>query len=390
MRAKATARLAPIEKDFTPTLVLSNNSTYLIPGSDREHARRSKRAPKRYSDFVDSGKLLNGGEETGEIVPLTELTKTKFTPKDPLEAAVYQMKHCNVVLRPLQHVTQIEPWCMVHRLYKCFCNGQATDGRPFTFDDLEEGLQERYDYGHRKPRYEFERIDIKENAAKRNHRLSSSTSNTNESPSAPTPLTPPFKMRRSSTGQALVDLESLDLVRFETETAQRCFPIDEKYVKRDPKETNLKKSAIRKYEQRHSYTDELLQKRLTECERHFHREVRKRHQRQSNVRKSTEEEADSNHQQLPPKKQKARLTRPIRLNIENNVEEIEAISILKPLVTKNVVLVATGKNKIYAKKDFFYAGKLDFTKVMEKAKKTVSECSFLSHYDPGLKQTKRA
>lgn len=359
--------------------MLSNNSTYLIPGSDREHARRSKRAPKRFSDFVDPSKVIGGGgEDTGEIMPLTELTKSKFSPKDPLEAAVYQMKHCSVVLRPLQHVNQIEPWCMVHRLYKCFCNGQATEGRPFTFDDLEEGLQERYDYSYRKPRYEFERNDVKESAATRDRRLSSSNSSTKEVLSALSPS--PSKSRRSSIGQSLVDLASLDLVRFDTNIAQRCHPIDGKYLIRDPRETNLKKLAIQKYEQRHSHTEVLLQKRLVECDRHFQRELRKRVDDPEDIRKSTEETEEApvtqQHQQLPPKKPKHRLSRPIRLNIENSQEEIEAISILKPLITKNVILIATGKNKIYAKKDYFYAGKLDFTKVLQKAKNTVSEVLF--------------
>uniref|UniRef100_A0A336MLQ8 CSON002850 protein n=1 Tax=Culicoides sonorensis TaxID=179676 RepID=A0A336MLQ8_CULSO len=391
LREKATARLARVEKEFTPTLVLSNNSTYLIPGSDREHARRSKRAPKRFSDFVDSSKISTGPfDETNDIVPLSEPAKSKFTPKDPLEAAVYNMKHCNVVLRQLQHVNSIEPWCMVHRLYKCFCNGQATEGRPFTFDDLEERLEERYDYGTRKPIYEFERLDrkengrrsfdqsvpvnsstTKENAEKRLKRLSSSSSNN----SKPDMEMPPTKLRRSSIAQPLVDLNSLDMEKFDTNVAQRCFPIDTKYQTRDPLETNLKKVAIKKYEEKHAYAEKLLQKRLTECERHFLEENRK------NQPKATPAPNNSNatpivqnpieRREFPKKKRKSVLNRPIRLNISNSEEEIEAIALLKPLVTKNMILVATGKNKILAKKDYFYAGKLDFTKVIEKTNNTI-------------------
>lgn len=311
-------------------------------------------------------------EDTSEIMPVNALTKSKFTPKDPLEAAIYQMKHCGVVLRPLPHVNQIEPWCMVHCLYKCFCNGQATEGKPFTFDDLEEGLQERFDYGIRKPRYEFEKHDMKENAALRNRRLSSSTSSANET------LIPPAS---PSSSRQSIDLDPFD---FDTDIAQRCFPIDQKYKIRNPRETNLKKLAIKKYEQRHPNTEQLLQKRLIECEQHFHRELRKWQLRKGNVQKSTEEvpmEPEKSIQVLP-KRPKHRLSRPIRLNIENSEEEIEAINILKPLISKNVILIATGKNKIYAKKDYFYAGKLDFTKVMQKAKNTVSKLmNFIELYD---------
>lgn len=318
---------------------------------------------------------MRDGEECGEIVPLSEPAKSKFTPKDPLEATLYQMKHCNVVLRPLQHVTQIEPWCMVHRLYKCFCNGQATEGRAFTFDDLEEGLEERFDYGIRKPRYEFERIDAKDRAAKRDRRFSSSASSSKDG-SLSNGHSPP-KSRRSSISQPLIDLDSLDLVKFETNVAQRCVPIDDKYKRRDPRETNLKKTAIQKYEQKHAYAESLLQKRLTECERHFHREARKMQHRPSTSHDQNATNVDETPpvtNEVPPlKRLKPRLSRPIRLNIENSVAEVQAISMLRPLVTKNVVLVATGKNKIYAKKDLFYAGKLDFTKVMQKAKHTVSK-----------------
>ncbi|XP_063696277.1 uncharacterized protein LOC134827523 [Culicoides brevitarsis] len=393
LREKATARLAPMEKDFTPTLVLSNNSTYLIPGSDREHSRRSKKVPARYSDYVDPSKTSIAADESSEIVPLTELTKTKYTPKDPLEAAVFQMKHCNVVLRPLNHVSQIEPWCMVHRLYKCFCNGQAVEGRPFTFDDVEEGLMERYEYGNRKPRYEFERNDARM-PLKRDRRTSSGANSTNTSPSA--------KIRRTSSG--MMDLDSLDLVRIDTNTAQRCFPIDRKYIKRDPRETNLKKTAIKKYEEKHSYTEALLKKRLEECERHFHRELRRKLEqtdKKALEQEVTTEEDDATEEQddsMGKNKRVKKLTRPIRLNIRNSPEEIMTISMLKPLITKNVILVATGKNKIYAKKDYFYAGKLDFTKVLKKTKNTifiiektdeeVANCSDFLRFNPLIRRTK--
>ncbi|KAH8384724.1 hypothetical protein KR093_006203 [Drosophila rubida] len=155
LRRKATARLAKMEKDFTSTLVLTDNETLLINETQCDKKRRCTKAPKRYEDFDDS-------VEDDDLVRPAKTTKrererereanakrARTTPPKSGACATLpslravcsvkdtdfvQLKHCEVSLRRLPDVANLATFCMTHQLYKCFCGGTAVDGRPLVIE----------------------------------------------------------------------------------------------------------------------------------------------------------------------------------------------------------------------------------------------------------------
>uniref|UniRef100_A0A2M4CMR1 Putative serine/threonine-protein kinase n=1 Tax=Anopheles darlingi TaxID=43151 RepID=A0A2M4CMR1_ANODA len=140
LREKATARLAKEEREFTPTVILTDNATVLVRNTESE-TRRQKKKPKKYDDYYNENsmqKLLSGRFGFEDYVPATP-------PHLPSEEMALQvkplpladrMRHAHVLLYNLSALTVLEPWCMVHQLYRCYCGGTATQGKPFSF--LEE------------------------------------------------------------------------------------------------------------------------------------------------------------------------------------------------------------------------------------------------------------
>lgn len=372
-----------MEKDFTPTLVLSNDSTYLIP-TDRDNTRRLKKIPAKYNDYVDTAKALSPSDES-DIIALSEADRKKLLPKDPVEAMLHQLKHVNVLLRPLQHVTSIEPWCMVHNLYKCFCKGKAIEGRPFTFEDLEEDLEERYHYS-KKRMYEFEKIEEGE-ASKVKRTLSFNSADKAAKEEIVTHDKSPVITE---------DEDPLVFVSTDTRIAHRCLSVDRKFFERDEEKMLLKKQTITQTEKNNPKLNEILNERILGCERYFHRTARNMYNKNKEIETENKPPSDTKSDTTihVPASQIRELNvptknivknsiptvagrsqndkRPIRLNIKNSIDEIKAISLLKPLVEKNVILITSGKNKMFAKKDLFYAGKLDFSKVIKRSIYSVS------------------
>ncbi|ALC41871.1 CG3363, partial [Drosophila busckii] len=145
LRRQATARLAKMEKDFTSTLVLTDNETLLINETQSDKKRRCTKAPKRYEDFDDSidddeanrtrtAKLAKKGspqssnqdnqeQQQQQQVVLKEHCSVK-------NADIMKLKHCQVALRRLPDVANLATFCMTHQLYKCFCGGLSSEGRP--------------------------------------------------------------------------------------------------------------------------------------------------------------------------------------------------------------------------------------------------------------------
>ncbi|XP_035789698.1 uncharacterized protein LOC118465500 [Anopheles albimanus] len=140
LREKATARLAKEEREFTPTVILTDNATVLVRNTESE-TRRQKKKPKKYDDYYNENsmqKLLSGRFGFEGCAPATP-------PQLPSEEMALQvkplpladrMRHAHVLLYNLSALTGLEQWCMVHQLYRCYCGGTATQGKPFSF--LEE------------------------------------------------------------------------------------------------------------------------------------------------------------------------------------------------------------------------------------------------------------
>ncbi|XP_039953426.1 uncharacterized protein LOC120770216 isoform X2 [Bactrocera tryoni] len=155
LRRQATARLARMEKEFTSTIVLTENETLLINESQYDKKRRCTKAPKRYEDFADTEE-----DYAGRTAAITPPKKTQNTAVVAIEAAtdttlntgfsetttelrepIYvndnvleKLKHCTVPLIRLENIQNMAVWCMVHELYKCYCGGRATDGKPLVIE----------------------------------------------------------------------------------------------------------------------------------------------------------------------------------------------------------------------------------------------------------------
>ncbi|XP_030375122.1 uncharacterized protein LOC115624540 [Scaptodrosophila lebanonensis] len=159
LRRKATARLAKMEKEFTSTLVLTENETLLINESQCDKKRRCTKAPKRYEDFAETEddshvritppKRDNKSETVkrsvvniestsasqphsqstsyAHVSALTEPCKVKDTDME-------NMKHCFVSLRRLSDVSNLATFCMTHELYKCFCGAESVEGKPMVIE----------------------------------------------------------------------------------------------------------------------------------------------------------------------------------------------------------------------------------------------------------------
>ncbi|XP_022229650.2 LOW QUALITY PROTEIN: uncharacterized protein LOC111078985 [Drosophila obscura] len=161
LRRKATARLAKMEKDFTSTLVLTDNETLLINESQGDKKRRCTKAPKRYEDFDDS----NMFDDDDELVSPSRSTLKRNAAIAAATAAaaaaaasaaaaanaksaaaaltksckvrdtdLAKLKHCSVSIRRLPDMGNLATFCMIHQLYKCFCGGESIEGKPVVIE----------------------------------------------------------------------------------------------------------------------------------------------------------------------------------------------------------------------------------------------------------------
>ncbi|XP_044748966.1 uncharacterized protein LOC123309772 isoform X2 [Coccinella septempunctata] len=101
---QAKRNLAKVEKEFTQTIIHTNDKTILIPSSDRNKTKRTKRMPKRYSDFFEDFDLK---ENTDSL-------------KDERENHTKEIPNCYVELEKLD-VKGIIPLCLYHDCYSCGC-----------------------------------------------------------------------------------------------------------------------------------------------------------------------------------------------------------------------------------------------------------------------------
>uniref|UniRef100_A0A182NPA4 MGA conserved domain-containing protein n=1 Tax=Anopheles dirus TaxID=7168 RepID=A0A182NPA4_9DIPT len=131
LREKATARLAKEEREFTPTVILTKNTTVLVRNTESE-TRRLKKKPKKYDDYYNDQSvqcLLNGGSVLDDITCHISKPPPNAKPLTPAD----RMRHAHVLLTRIPQLADMEPLCMVHDLYRCFCGGKATQGKPFSF-----------------------------------------------------------------------------------------------------------------------------------------------------------------------------------------------------------------------------------------------------------------
>lgn len=184
LRRKATARLARMEKEFTSTVVLTENETLLINETNNDKKRRCTKLPKRYEfydDETDDEQRKNSPKKTA----LTTIDNEKNLAvevkeiREPVyiqDTILDQLKHCTVNLIRLENMENVAPWCMVHQLYKCFCKGKSLEGKPMIIEKdennttIEHGGEEDqqhqlgemdYKMHTTKARYTFEKVEKK-------------------------------------------------------------------------------------------------------------------------------------------------------------------------------------------------------------------------------------
>ncbi|VVC89141.1 unnamed protein product [Leptidea sinapis] len=87
--------LAKEEQKFRQTVILSGDKSMFIKSQ-----RRELKPCKRYEDFYTNKKITNVEEKLEKKITIT-------VPKLSLD--------------------NVEPWCMIHNLYKCFCKGKFTE-----------------------------------------------------------------------------------------------------------------------------------------------------------------------------------------------------------------------------------------------------------------------
>lgn len=154
LRRQATARLARMEKEFTSTVVLTENETLLINESQYDKKRRCTKAPKRYEDFADteedyartSANTPPKKTQNTAVVAIEAATDTTLSSgfsetttelREPIyvnDKVLEKLKHCTVPLIRFDNTQNMAVWCMVHELYKCYCGGRATEGKPLVIE----------------------------------------------------------------------------------------------------------------------------------------------------------------------------------------------------------------------------------------------------------------
>lgn len=149
LQAQANSRLAKEEKEFKSTIIVSENDMFVLPSSSTATKRSSKK-PKRFTnddtcvedtetEMIFKSKRRRPAEKVIEPPPI---------PLPPPPPPHVNRHRCSI-LKSLQHVRveieqlpelEVEPWCMVHCLYKCHCKGRAQKGRIFNFANKKNDL----------------------------------------------------------------------------------------------------------------------------------------------------------------------------------------------------------------------------------------------------------
>lgn len=142
MRDEKISSLARAEKEFTSAVVLTNSNTILM--SNSEDRKRNRTKPKRYYDYTETNSVHESDDELnvsgGNATGLGQGSEWKKEKKRRFaHADIQQLRHCAVVVTQIAQLEYLEPWCMVHELYRCFCDNKRIEGRPFKLTTAQDG-----------------------------------------------------------------------------------------------------------------------------------------------------------------------------------------------------------------------------------------------------------
>ncbi|XP_031631144.1 uncharacterized protein LOC116345684 [Contarinia nasturtii] len=142
LQARANACLAKEEKEFKSTIIVSENDMFVLPNTSTATKRSSKK-PKRFTndetyledtetETIFKSKRRRPEEKVTVIEPRPTPNKHRYN-------LIKSLQHVRVELKSLPELG-VEPWCLVHCLYKCHCKGRAQKGRIFNFANKKNDL----------------------------------------------------------------------------------------------------------------------------------------------------------------------------------------------------------------------------------------------------------
>ncbi|XP_062557526.1 uncharacterized protein LOC134222389, partial [Armigeres subalbatus] len=399
LREKATAQLAKEERDFTPTVIMTNNSTVLVRDTDAE-TRRHKKKPKKYEDYYNENSvknLMNGivpAEEEPQETPVDRCKTSSVVGNQPLTLSD-RIRHTHVVLNKLQDMEQIEPWCMIHCLYRCYCHGNATQGKPFKFNEESDivlptpvvpppdPLLVTYE-PRRRRLYSFEKTEttipeVKEPFRKRDSSEESykpwsekrkkkrRTVEDHQSPATPEKKTNE-ESPQSSTRVSIEDLQIND-----GQTCRRAIPANKNFYKtRNYYRRSRYLKEIEESKRKNPNAEKRLRELLQKCENTFFEErkqeleelARKAMKNRERQRHLSEGEMDVRYAKESPNE-------PIYYDIVGTDAKIKQNVLLGPLVDLNKTLIYCGKKKYYVETDAIANGKINPVSIARKFRRTV-------------------
>lgn len=141
LQARANARLAKVEKEFKSTIVVSENDMFVLPNSSTATKRSSKK-PKRftndetYLEDTETETIFKSKRRRVAEKPVEPVRSTEDRQRDSL---LKSLQHVRVEVKQLPELG-VEPWCLVHCLYKCHCKGRSQRGRVFNFSNKKNDM----------------------------------------------------------------------------------------------------------------------------------------------------------------------------------------------------------------------------------------------------------
>lgn len=213
LQARANARLAKVEKEFKSTIVVSENNMFVLPNTSTATKRNSKK-PKRFASdescFEDTeSETIWKSKRRRPATDNAEIKHHRINAQQRINL-VKSMQHVRVVAEPLPDL-DIEPWCMIHCLYKCHCKGKSQKGRAFNFTNKKSDLPAHTLGGWevispRKRQYTFERELISAEPITKTRKMFESTSQNRDQ--AARTIVFDWKRRPRKTAQQLKTLKN--------------------------------------------------------------------------------------------------------------------------------------------------------------------------------------
>lgn len=399
LREKATAKLAKEERDFTPTVIMTTNSTVLVRNTETE-MRRNKKKPKKYDDYYNENSvksLMNGAIPDEEVPrePSVERTRTSSVIGNQPLSLQDRIRHTHVVLNKLQDLENVEPWCMIHCLYRCYCHGNATNGKPFKFNEESDivlpapavvpppdPLLQVYE-PRRRRLYSFEKTETIPEVRKEPFRKRDSSEESYKPWSErrkkkrktledPLPKSP--DKRTSSESAPPSSRPSIeDLQINDGETCRRAIPVNKNFYRtRNYYRKGRYLKEIEEMKQKNPHAEKRLKVLLETCERAFFEERKQELEAQARrAIKRRDRQRQISEGTLDDKQRKEPVKEPIFFDIVGTDAKIQQNLLLSPLIDMSKTLIYCGKKKYYVESDAIETGKVNLMNIARKFRRTV-------------------